>query len=474
MGELMTKSKGKAELQNIWKLMKLQFYMQRYYYLAAVCIMLFFAVSDILVIAFEKGRCDIDETVFFLGLNVCNVFSVLLMIILFAGNNFLGNEKISMYPGTVRSRVAARFCADYLLIFTMVLWEVVLYLLGCGVLSLLTKTAGNINTDFMFSWDYLVSGTLEMLFVSMTLYNLFMLGYAIITRLGVMRSVVLFAAGVILIYIFSSFSKMNLNVVLEFFAGYDMTFGSYLLCLAGVWLVSALLTWILVLTTRQWKRNNAYIMWAFLIIGEVILKILIFGAHDEVAIYEEDVALTQEAKSVIEGNKWLNYLEPGLYKDSVIEKGERLQDNLDVLDLFLCEPIASKEDGRDIWFNYGEVLTVEQAREQGYVETDFSLPENGIVMRITATAETWNEKFLYEGLLQNLEVVKVKGEFSDYCLEYRLNNYGVVFPAALTRGYARFGLSSVDEYELDGANNLSAILIVDDELKKAYDEWSEE
>ena len=460
MGELASVNRRKTELGNIWKLMKLQFFVQRYYYLVAAGITFFFTLSNIYQIGFRRTPVDIDETVSVMG---SNIFSFLLVILIFAGNNFLGNERISMYPGTVRSRVAARFCVDYLLLFAMVIWEFFLYLLGGGVLKLIAEGDKNINTTFLFSWDCIIVVVLERFFVSIVLYSLCMLVYGVISRLGVKWSVVLFVSGVLGLYIVFPFIGEQLFRGLEFFIGYDMPFGSYLFRLFVLWGVSFLATWGIAFTVKQWKRSSTYVMWLFFLAGIIFIPILKFRAHASNVVY-----ITNEPKEETQRiEEMLNFQVPGLYKDSVIEKSENLQNNMELLEDFLCNGVESEKGIESLWFAYSEVITVEDAKVQGYVEEDFSLPENKMVMRVTASDKKWNEKYLYEGLVQSLEIVKQKEKING------VNDYNIVFPAALRNDYQRFSIDGLEAYELSGINQLSAILIVDDELYKQYKQREE-
>lgn len=466
MGELENRSRRKAEVKNLWNLMKLQLFTQRYYYLVAAGITLFLTLANVYQICFKKV-VFIEDTISTMG---NNIFPFLILILIFAGNNFLGNERISMYPGTIKTRVAARFCVDYLLIIIMSVWEFVLYLLGGGLLLLVTKEMPNVNTSFVFLWSSLWEGMLARIVVGAAVYALCILVYGVLNRLGNKWSIVLFLLGMVVLYITLPFVGGIVEAAILFFTTDQISFGMYLLRFMLLWCVSFLLTWVLVLTARQWKRSNGYLMWLFLMVMIISMPVMKFRIRsgEMIHIYTEN-----SSDNVHSIEDLYNYREPGLYKDSVIKKSEDLSEDITFINSFLYSGIVLEDDDIvDLHFSTSEVLTETQAKEYGYVEENFSLPEDKMVLRVAANSAKLDGNYLYEGLVQNIEFIRKEGGICSNSVGYRPNDYKLVLPYDTWNHIKRYQLAGVhDSFELSGINQLVAILIVDDELKKAYDTW---
>lgn len=179
--------------------------------------------------------------------------------------SILMNDQISMYPGNARSRLFSRLLVDYGQIVLFTGMAGVAYLFQCAMVKLIALIAP-INSHYVFDVRYLGLGLVQMLCYLLLAYNLWTLLYVILTRIGMIWSLVISGAALLLI-IWNPFPDF-LNRILRFISTnilqtsrLDIFVGITLL----IWLLCLLLMIGITVTVREWRKKTRWLLAVILI-----------------------------------------------------------------------------------------------------------------------------------------------------------------------------------------------------------------
>lgn len=257
----------KISMRNhIWSLVKVQLLQYRIYYIIIISVYLFIVLYSMCV-----GMGEVYAGWRIQAINSMK-FMVMLTILVYAllNYNIVSRDSISMYPGTIRSRLISRLLADHIVMIGLVLTIAGLYL----VQGLMIQIFGRMYDWFLVgsAWNgwYVWYGSLVYLGYFFMAYSAFALWFSLLARF---HKILVYGSGLIIVVVcaffcthgYQSFFQKIIDTVLA----KEGSIGHFLTISLGIWAVCILLTFLVAGSVAAWRRQER----VHLVLGSVICYI---------------------------------------------------------------------------------------------------------------------------------------------------------------------------------------------------------
>lgn len=410
-------SSGKAEWENVKKLYQFQ-WIQRWSWLMAMAV-----VAVIGLIGTIIDRLFYKPSSWYLMIGSGNSFGayafIILIIMCIFGANILTAPNLTMYPGTVRTRFISRILFDYSLLCSGAVCFMAAHLLGMGVTKIIAKAGGPIWEYVMFDWKtFLMRGTLCLAYFILV-YNFFILLYCLAVKAGPKYSLtglaVIMVTGGVLLY-----KGVLLKILVKLWGFYmekDMGYTAALVRVLGSAAVFLLLAYCIVMLIHSWREDMKGI------IGFALVMMYVFSI---MGIMLKSGDGTSEMVNIESG---CGNLEQDI-KDGMAITSDRIIH-------------AGKLDGNKVNFNknnagefYDDLddlvctigwIELEEAKENHLVPKDLQVASENVYVRIIADNSKYKDKYMYQGIIDNIQVDFVDGE-----CRLKLGSKAVVYDKFLT------------------------------------------
>ncbi len=465
------------ERKNIITLVKIQFWQNRQAYLGLMCLelgCLFLGIvrdmqSAVGLVGIRAGN---------MGEMLCQASLLTVYLIALRAYNNAQDKKISMYPGTKKTRYLSRLLFDHLFLTAHAAYLAVLYLLSYGIYLLIHLALPQIRLQYFFSWQYLFAGCVRVFLFSMALYSLANLVYLLAYWLGMVRSVlacvVLWIAGAAVVGKFPSiFQKVK-----EFFLAECADWQELFLCYFLVWIILFFVGGALFFLHRKLFCTSGRVVWGLCVTAilfvcgwDITVDVIASEYGDGMATddFSEAVSVFGEEKRKVP------------YRDYVLSwpEGEERVQFLE--ETSWIEPYSTEEKdelGQRSLFPDLHVVGASQAasyrkekyEEEHYEPIDVSgLMEKTVVMRLEGDLACYNGISLYEDMIGGIELV-VEGKKLFYKSTPKSYSFNFMFGNA-------YGLVGIAEEEMADwintgrlSDRMRLTAVVDD---KTLEEWEQ-
>lgn len=452
MGEVKQKTQRQIWCANVWKLIRIRLRQYRKFYFGMAVLLTAGMIFDIVVLMLNYQQSMGQEYIYKIGTVPYYVAFLLVIIFNLNSYNILSDNRISMYPGTVMSRFCARLCSDYLFFWGLTVVYGLLYIVSSAVLNILAAGNQNFDVSGTFSPNYLGAGMLQMFCGCLFLHSLFVLGYVFITKFGFGISVLLLAFGILITNILIYNEKLNLYNIWDVLIGRDWKLGGYLVCILSVWGISTMASFIITTFVRRWKRTSVYVL-VLLVIGGLIGGGSCIQMTKSVYDYQTTFPQSQ-----------YHYQNKALAKDFSFSY-HNFEQSSRIINYLKNNTVQKEKEDYGLDFRNVAVVTEKEAKKNGYVEEDFALKGDEMILRVAASDVSYRNKYINENALQCLEIYQ-KGFGNIYWKREKCAN---VFSVAFGTDYRKCKDVRDDQLKMImdlwwWPNSLDCVLIVDQEV----------
>lgn len=456
MGELNQKPQKREWVSNVGRLVSIRLLQWKRLYIGAA-LLLALSVSLDLLVLFMKYRENVGQKNIF-GIGELPFYTAFLLAALFVfwSYNILSDSRISMYPGTISSRFCARLCSDYLIFLGFTIIYGGFYVANSGLLHILARREPNLNVENSFSLNYLTAGMLQMFCGCLFLHSLFVLCYTFFTKLQTVASAILTAVVILLANWLIAIEKLDLYEVWDLLTGKGMTLGEYLAFFLAVWGICTFLSFLIVVRIEAFKKPSYYLLW-------IVLTGITLGGSSCIRMMESIAAYEDTAYQ----EKEYDFLKKALRKDFTFYFSDAKQGSQIIHQVL--DGIVPKDAGGMLPFCQVTVLTEKEAKEEGFLEQDFSLGKNQMLFRAAVSNLTYREQYVYENIIKGLTIYQ---EGSD--IFWKREPCGNVISSAFGKDYEKCHDTEYDishYLERLWVDEMQGILVVDDEMMKV---WAQE
>lgn len=451
MGELNQDRRKKQWVSNVRKLAFVRLKQCRKLYLEAVLLLALAVGLDLFIFFMEyknnfgwKNIYGVGELPFCAAIFLAAAFGL-------GSFNILGDGRLSMYPGTVTSRFCARLCSDYLILLGFTVVYGGFYGINSIILHIFAGKDTYLNVRNTFSVTYLGAGMLQMFCACLFLHGLFVLVYTVFTKIGMISSIVIAAAIILLANGLIFFEKLNLFDVWDLLAGKGMTLGEYLVFLLLVWAVCTFLAFAIACRTGGYRRVSYSLLWIVLA-GGFLGGSACVRLTKSVFVYEASYFRNDEEYLFLNTDVRKDFV----FKYSDSKQGEIIAENI------ANGVILRREDGYGLPFSQIRVLDVQEAKEEGFLEESFSLKENQMLFRVSASDLAYRNQYVYGNIIKSFTVFQ---EGTD--IFWEREKCGNVISSAFGMDYEK---CQDTDYDISRylkrwwIDDLQAVLVVEDAL----------
>lgn len=301
-----------------------------------------------------------------------NIFLIIYIAqILFRMGSVLGEDGVSMYPGTVKTRYISRILSDWLVLAAFVAANTLLNLLITGGYMVMAKVTGDFGKVLIvgnLGWTIALT-----LLGILAIYSVVLFLQTLYERVGALAfwtgALVLFVWFLAEIYTPLCVVRMCIGIVHHFIFGGGNTMARILLVTFVVFAVCMLLNFFMVRGIRSWKRERAYN-------GFIICFVVLFvvGLFIGISYMETTTDVQEHSNSNITLEE---QIEAGNYlvEDSV----QNFDINYKVMSKLNQSMEKSMENMED---NYSiQWVSLESAKKAGIVNENLFLQPNEICIR---------------------------------------------------------------------------------------------
>lgn len=249
--------------ENIKRLVKLHLMQNNGgWQMLSVCYAILFIIQ-IISTSVDIYRCGEDVNLYFSNMTVVffGLFSVAIVNGV-QGYTILCDDGISMYPGTMKSRLISRLISDHIIVVRLIALSAIVYILQAVAINVMSQLSDAVIVGSAFSMRYLLWGMLRTLGFAFAANGLWTLWYILANRFpkrfyGVV--LILFAVAVFLLVKVRE-SRLVVSGIIRLYLGTTTNYPAYtgiLLCL-GTWLVCIALGYAIGIRAKQWRNTNVY------------------------------------------------------------------------------------------------------------------------------------------------------------------------------------------------------------------------
>ncbi|MCD7824710.1 MAG: hypothetical protein LUH14_01875 [Clostridiaceae bacterium] len=481
MGEVTAADRKAAEWNNTKKLMRLYFLQHENvirWSIALIFISYIFDAVLFLKQCSEKTGYYSFASVF--GSEFNDFFWVLLVIIAYLSWDFLSREQISMYPGTPKSRAAARIFFDWILIAVLSAASGVFYLMNAGVFKIAGRIFSDLDIGYAFSARYLGVGVLRNFMLGMLLYAAALVLYGIYTYLDVLKSLILSGCVLFVLAVLCRCRIFWPEDAVRFFTGTDLTVGAFLLHTVLAWLVLMLLVAGMIYMAGRWNLNLGKIH--VVAVGIVFVADIVF-----VGMFTYNSVMFAVSDSSSD--------EAGISADAMVQKKYRMNLSGADFEIFVTQLMdgeiqeAEYQQKLQEWLESGDlydescfmnlsdlsVLSETEAKERGYLSADESVGEDAAVLCLYLPDDTYCGASVYQKYLDSLSF-----EIVNDVLCYSMTGYRFAINKGLGEAWQMTGEADglpddFWEYYIEYAEeNLRAFIVLDDQNAASAEKYMEE
>ncbi|MCH5266852.1 MAG: hypothetical protein J1E62_00800 [Lachnospiraceae bacterium] len=270
--------------ENIRRLVKLHMVKNKKDVIISGAIILIFVFVQFFIGINSIVGQNVFEMKYFLNMEI--VFYILYAWVIFGGlegYTMLCDDSISMYPGTIKSRFAARLIWDHMGMLAVLLVSVVAYLLqGLLILFISTVFDGTIVGN-AFDLQYLLWGVFRTFGFALLAYSIFTLWYVLLVRFPWIFYV---AVGTVVFFglfsVANIYNAMDITQKTEKICNLYTGRGDYsaytgiLACIA-TWAVLLFVAWLIGSRAKLWKRQRNTSLYATMVLMYAVFCLCLTG-----------------------------------------------------------------------------------------------------------------------------------------------------------------------------------------------------
>lgn len=286
--------------------------------------------------------------------------------ILLRMGSVLGEDGVSMYPGTVKTRYISRILSDWLVLVAFVAANTLLNLLVTGGDMVMAKVTGNYGKVLIIGnlgWTIVLT-----LLGILAIYSVVLFLQTLYERVGALAfwtgALVLFAYLLVEISTPLCIVRACIGIVHHFIFGGENMLARILLVIFVVFAVCMLLSFFMVRGIRSWKREKAYNGFIICFVVLFVAGLFIGTSFLETTDAGEDFISSSTLEEQIEAGNYL--VEDSVQNFDIDQKVKRK----------LNRSMENMEDNYSIQW-----VSLEDAKEAGIVSEKLSLQPNEICIR---------------------------------------------------------------------------------------------
>jgi len=364
-------------IKNIKSLTKIQLKQNKNMFIIAISALgVFMLVSNIGLLFYRSDAIStfIDTSNLILG-----VFLAMLLAIIPITTNILTNNKISMYPGTSVSRFLSRILADHIVIVAIFAFAFLMYCIEYPILMAISAGGADFLLTYAFDINYALVGTLNIMSYYLLLYGVCILAYSVATKLGMIKTIVLYMGIAIVAIVLLTNNIISLSGV-KVWVLEERNFGIFVLKTWSIWLITMLLSFLVAKSMKVMKEEVHGIKFIIIPLGCIVV---FFSA-----VYpRSENTMSSYYYNGTEISNFKELIKTDIYKETLVK----------------CDGLnRAKMENLNV---YGGIqfLTETQAIYAGIIADNNTL-KNEILVVTFFPAQKCNNQYIYEYYLENMTI----------------------------------------------------------------------
>jgi len=427
-------------IKNIKSLTKIQLKQNKNMFIIAISALgVFMLVSNIGLLFYRSDAIStfIDTSNLILG-----VFLAMLLAIIPITTNILTNNKISMYPGTSVSRFLSRILADHIVIVAIFAFAFLMYCIEYPILMAISAGGADFLLTYAFDINYALVGTLNIMSYYLLLYGICILVYSLATKLGMIKTIILYTGIIIVVILLLKNDIISLSVAKDWILE-ERNLGIFILKTWSIWLITMLLSFLVANSTKVMKEEVHGIKFIIIPLGCIVI---FFSAANT-------------SSGNVTNSYYYNGTEISNFKE--LKKTDIYKETLVKCDGLNLAKMMNLGIHSGLHF-----LTEKQAIDGGIIANDSSL-KNEILVVTFFPAQKCNNQYVYDYYLENM-TISTKNSLLYYSFpntktiynflwgnSYKfLNSYDYDYESDLNRTYI-----NIYNYEYDNNPDMNAKVV---------------
>lgn len=386
-----------VELENVKKNYRILMKQSGGIMAGCICVPVALGIVSLFTHIFAKPADELSSVVEFSYINGFVMLAITIYLML-TTRNILSKAEISMYPGTVKTRMTAKLLFD----FTQLAGVFLVLVLSNGLmLSVLREAAGQnkgMVSCVLFDWKTMLIRSVAALAYCICIYCI---GVLVSVMSAKLNDCVFYIVYTVIMFIWmilcATFEVQHIiSPVMDFYCADGMGFITILAKTLVTSLVCMVVSYLIAGTIHSWKEHSKTrvgLLGAFLYsVFLVIIISCVFGNNDE---RMKDVAEADSVQASLENDIAENKV---IVKDRVITPGE-----IDVSKLLssveeVVQPTGSSLFDMDYsvgWCDY------DMAKERGLIPEDYVLEKGSLLVRTVAVNTEYAGMSLWTAYVEN-------------------------------------------------------------------------
>jgi len=361
-------------IKNIKVLTRIQLRQNKNMIIGSISVLgLFMLISNFGLIFYHNDQ----TSSFFINTNnqVPAIFIALFATIFIFTTNIITNTRISMYPGTNISRFISRVLSDHIFMVIVFTSSLLMYCIEYPILLLINEGRGDLLITSSFDIKYVLVGIINVLSYILMAYGISILIYSVVTKLGVLKTIILYTAIFIVGVMIIKIRYISPNDLKNYFVA-EKSLGIFILKTWSIWFISIILTFLIAKKVKIMKEEVSGIR--LFMIPFFFIMIIVFG-HSETSSHYSGHYTAQ--------SRFEQLKQTSIYKETLVK-----YDSLNYKKLF------SLNSSFDLF-----VISETEALKGGIINSDYNL-NNQIVVITFFPADKYNNQYIYQYYLDNMNI----------------------------------------------------------------------
>lgn len=295
----------------------------------------------------------------------------------FFSTDLLTNKRISMYPGTSKSRFISRIIADNIFILEIVIFSFFIYCIEYPILIAIKGGNADISLAFVFDLKYALVSIVYILSYYFMAYGLCALLYSLATILGTKKTILYYTSTLILLIILVKFKVISLINLINYFKN-ENNLGFFVLKTLSIWFITMISAFLIAVRLKIFKEEIS-VKFVIAAIGVAAVIILSFSSVSS-ATYSRTYSYVSEYGELKNNH---------IYKETLVK----------------CNYLNVKEINNNNKSNVDIRLAISQesAYNEGILDNKISLQDEVLVITFFPD-DKCNNKYLYQPYLDNMTI----------------------------------------------------------------------